>query len=130
MSACSFIKRTGERCRAQATTGSEWCWAHAPELAEERDRARSRGGRTAGRGRPKGGKELAGIKHQLQDLADGVLEGRVDRADGAVVAQLLNTLLRAVETERRVKELEEVAVRLDELESYATSQKRGGRWTG
>ena len=54
-------------------------------------------------------------------LGEDVLEGRKDARDGAVVSQVLNTfIIRAVEVERCVKELEEVEECLYELKHRAT----------
>lgn len=72
-------------------------------------------------------RELGGIKRQLQELADGVLAGEVERAAAAVCGQLLNVKLRAVEVERKVKETEELEERIEQLEQSQGNQK-GGRW--
>jgi hypothetical protein len=128
MAGCGYVKPSGERCGAPAMTDSLLCYMHNPDVAEERQRNLSKAGRTGGRGRPKSGGQLSAIKAQLQELTDGVLAGDVDRADGAVCAQLLNTLLRAVELERRIKETAELEARLDELE--LSTSLRGSGWAG
>jgi hypothetical protein len=46
---CTAIKATGERCKAGAISGSEWCWNHDPAHAEKRRRHGSKGGRRGGR---------------------------------------------------------------------------------
>jgi hypothetical protein len=111
MPSCRGTKRDGTPCTLSANDVNGYCWAHSPEHAEQRRRAASK----AGKSRPS--RELLSIKRQLQDLADGVLDGRVDRADAAVSGQLLNTLIRCLETERRWRELGEVEARLEALES-------------
>jgi len=73
-------------------------------------------------------KELSGVKAQLQDLADNVLAGKVARADAAVVGQLLNIKLRAIEVERKVKEAEEFEERIAALERR--HQANGGNRRG
>jgi len=60
-------------------------------------------------------REMLGIKHKLLDLADAVLEGRQDRANAIVAGQLYHGALRALETERRWHETQEIEGRLDEL---------------
>ena len=104
-------------------SGVQWCYNHDPSRSEERKRAASR----AGKSRPN--RELLSVKRQLQDLTDGVLDGRVDRADGAVAGQLLNVLLRAIEAERKAKEADEFSARLETLESQTpqTTSALGGR---
>jgi hypothetical protein len=72
--------------------------------------------------------EIAGVKKQLQTLADGVLDGSVDRADGSVVAQILGVLIKAMNTELAIKEQLEVVGRLEELE--AELQRRDGKRYG
>jgi len=67
--------------------------------------------------------ELAGIKRQLQDLADSVLDGSVERADASVVSQILNVLLRAISTELQVKEQLELQQRLEQMEAELAERK-------
>lgn len=67
------------------------------------------------------------LKKQLEDLAADVLGGSVNRGNAAVVNQILNTRLRAVELERKVKETEELEERISRLEKT----REGGRsWAG
>ncbi len=67
------------------------------------------------------------IKANIRGVIAGVLNGRVDKGVGAVIFTGFNTLLRAVETERRARELEEVADRLATLENEL---ERGARRFG
>lgn len=106
--------------------GAEWCWSHDPARADERRRNASRGGRSGGRGR--GGGEIAEIKAHLRDLTAEVLAGAMPTARYAVANQLINTRLRAVELERRVKETEELEARIEALEAVAGDERGGRRW--
>ena len=106
---CAAITRAGERCKLEATSGS-YCWSHAPENAEERKRRARRGGKAL---RGVGG-ELEEIKREVKDLIADVLEGKVERAEGAVALQGYNTLLRAVEVGRR-DDLEDLSREVEEL---------------
>ena len=127
MALCSGIKADGGRCRAQAMRNSEWCIGHDPDQAEARRRRASKGGRRGGRGRPQA--ELAQVKSILHGLADSVLKGTTDRQDAAVVGQLLNTLIRAVSVEVKLKEQLELVERLERLEEGLEQNKEGGsRW--
>ncbi len=119
MARCAGIKRDGGRCAA--IVDGSFCYQHDPARAEERRRAASRAGKS------KPSRELASVKRQLQELADGVLDGGVDRAAAAVVGQLLNVLLRAVELGRKIKETEELEDRIEQLER-AQEQRGGKRW--
>jgi hypothetical protein len=126
MALCSGIKADGGRCKAQAMHGSEWCIGHHPDKAQARRLRASKGGQRGGRGRPQ--VEVNAVKTQLQDLVAGVLAGRVERADAAVVGQLLNTFIRAVGVELKVREQLEVVERLEVLEaSLEERRERRGR---
>jgi hypothetical protein len=58
-----------------------------------------------------------------------VLVGEVERADASVAGQLLNIKLRALETERRWKELSELEERMVTLEAtLAANKKESNRW--
>jgi hypothetical protein len=116
---CGATKANGERCKGTATGQHGRCWAHAPENAQQRSRTASRGGK----GKPS--REIRDLKGQLQDLVDGVLSGEVERGDAAVASQLLNVKLRALEQERRWREQEELAERIEKLEDLITGQTRG-----
>ncbi len=126
MASCCGIKADGGRCRAQAIHASEWCFNHHPDYEQQRRRRASKGGKRGGRGRPQ--VELADLKARLSALADDVLAGNVDRGNAAVVAQVLNVYLRAIEIERKVREGEEFEERLEALERAAEDRKGGSRW--
>jgi hypothetical protein len=68
--------------------------------------------------------EVPAIKTQLQELADGVLDGSIQRADASVVSQILNVLLRAISTELQVREQLELVERLESLEEGLEQSKR------
>ena len=89
MARCSGITQAGTACKGIPIDGSGYCYVHHPDHAEDRRRHGAKGGKLGGRGRPQ--VEVNGVKTQLQDLVDGVLTGRVERADAAVVSQILNT---------------------------------------
>ena len=125
MAKCSGITQVGTACKGIPIEGSQWCHAHHPDRSDERRRHGSRGGKRGGRGRPQ--VEVNAIKAQLQDLVDGVLDGKIERADAAVVGQLLGTLVRAVGVELKVREQLEVIERLETLEEGLQAQK-GSRY--
>jgi hypothetical protein len=87
----------GKRCQAQAIRSSQYCINHDPTQAGVRQRRNSKGGKTGGRGRPGGPAEVADLKARLKDLAEQVLQGEVDKGRAAVVIQIFNSYLRAVE---------------------------------
>jgi len=61
-------------------------------------------------------------------MVDTVLSGAVPTAPHAVGNQILNTLLRAIELERKIKETDDLANRLEALERAGEDTKGGKRW--
>jgi hypothetical protein len=117
---CTATKRNGEPCTLPSTGSSGLCWAHDPANAERRRRGQSRGGKN------KPSRELAGIKQRLSDLADDVLEEKVDKGVAAVASQVLNVYLRAVSVELKVTEQQELIERLEALEEQLERGARHG----
>jgi copper transport protein len=62
---------------------------------------------------------------QPSGIAAEVLEGTADRGRAAVANQLYNTLIRAIEQERKLRELGELAERLEALEEVLKGRKTG-----
>src|SRR5215203_746971 len=102
MARCAAIKPNGERCRLDAQEKHDMCWAHAPENHEKRRKRASRGGRA------KANRELPELKTLLSDLTDKVLAGNLETGRAAVANQLINTRLRAIEVERKIREAEKI----------------------
>jgi hypothetical protein len=126
MTRCAYIKPGGERCGSIAMKGYQHCYGHRPDLADERKRNASKGGRSGGRGRGSG--ELTEIKALLEDLTDRVLRIELGSGVAAVANQLINTRLRAIEVERRLKETEELEERIEALERLQAKPGGGRRW--
>jgi hypothetical protein len=127
MSFCAAIKPDGVRCKARAMKGSEWCFNHHPDYSHERRRNASKGGKRGGRGRPakSGAQGVQDIRNLLKSLTDDVLSGEVERATAIAANQLLNTALRAIELERKWKELGDIEERLSALE---VARQVGNTW--
>ncbi len=119
MDRCRATKANGEGCKAPATGSHGYCWAHAPENAEKRRRMASK----AAKAKPN--RELRDIKALCEDLTDRVLTGALLPGPAAVANQLINTRLRAIEQERKVKESEELEARIEALER---NQRGDTRW--
>ena len=133
MAKCSGITQAGTACKGMPIDGSQWCYVHHPDHAEERRRHGSKGGKRGGRGRRSHTQaELSEVKSILRGLAGSVLKGTTDRQDAAVVGQLLNTVIRAVSVELKAREQAELIERLEALEAIASGAgqaKPGGeRW--
>jgi hypothetical protein len=130
---CSGITRAGGACKGIPIDGSQWCYVHHPDHAEERRRHGSKGGKRGGRGRPQG--ELARLQSRFEELAESVLEGTVERGVGAVAGQLLNGARACLRDAMAAREQEELLARLEALEEGlaanaggAPSGKGGQRW--
>ena len=130
MGACAAIKPNGARCRARAMEGYAYCYNHNPEFADERRLHASKGGKQGGRGRPArpAAEGLQDVKHLLADLTSGVLSGQVRREVAVAANQLLNTSLRALELERKWKEVLDLEARLEAVEGVLKDRK--GRRAG
>jgi hypothetical protein len=120
MARCAAVKANGERCRLDATGQQGYCWAHDPANREKRRVRASRGGRAKARA------ELPQLKALLTDLTERVLAGDLETGRAAVANQLINTRLRAIEVERKIRETEEIEERLRALEEALRRNGRGG----
>ncbi len=118
MAVCRATKANGEPCTLPARGPQGLCWAHDPANSEKRSRVASKAARS------KPSRELAALKAQLQDLTHDVLAGDLETGRAAVANQLINTRLRAIEVERRVKEAEELEERLEAIERVLKGRPR------
>ncbi len=119
-SKCTANKRNGEPCTLPANGPQCLCWAHDPKNAERRRRGASRGGKA------KANRELPSIKALLSDLTEQVLSGELPTGPAAVANQLINTRLRAIEVERKIREAEEIEERLEAIERVLKGRPRTG----
>jgi hypothetical protein len=126
MNRCSSIKANGERCGSVAMRGEQWCYVHNPNLEEARQRNNSKGGRRAGRGRPQ--VEIARICDRIEEIAEGILAGEIDKGPGAVAGQLLNYVLGGLRIGLQAQEQEELIQRLEVLEATLEHQDRRQAW--
>ncbi len=120
MARCVGYKRDGGRCTAIVKPSNEYCYQHDPARSEERRRNASKAGAS------KPNRELADIKRLVGGLVAGVLKGTTDRSDAAVCGQLLNTQIRAVAVELKVREQLELIERLEALEDASEHRGEGG----
>jgi hypothetical protein len=127
LSRCTAIKASGDRCKGRAIGGSEWCWNHDPNHADERRRHGSKGGKRGGRGRPIA--ELGALRDENADIRRRLLEGELLPNVAAVAVQSINTDIRAVGAALKAREQEELTERLEALEE-ALEQRKGERRYG
>ena len=124
---CAFIKHNGERCGTTAMRGYPTCYGHRPDLAQERRRNASRGGRSGGRGRPGAGDEISWIRRMLKEAVADVSTGKMDRSRAAVAIRGLNALRGLLEAEYRIKEAQEFEERIAAVEERLAEQRSKGR---
>jgi hypothetical protein len=115
---CKGTTADGTRCRANAMTGSEYCFFHDPATAEEREAARQAGGRV--------GKttvlspdtpdaplsSMADVVTLLGETINQLRRGEIDPRVANAVGYLSGTLLKALQQddiEQRLADLEAVA---------------------
>lgn len=122
MARCGGTKRDGSRCTTIVKPPQTYCYQHDPDRSGERRRNASKAART----KPNG--EIRQIKGDLKNLIAGVLSGATGKGEAAVVGQLTNALLRAVEVERKIREQDELEERIEQLERQ--TQNEGGRKWG
>ena len=121
---CAGITRAGGACKGIPIDGSQWCYVHHPERADERRRHGSRGGKRGGRGRPVA--ELAALRDENADIRRRLLEGELLPGVAAVAVQSINTDIRAVGAALKAREQEELVERLEALEEQLERDARRG----
>jgi hypothetical protein len=127
MAKCSGITQAGTACKGTPIDGSQWCYVHHPDRAEERRRHGAKGGRRGGRGRPVA--ELGALREENADIRRRLLEGELLPNVAAVAVQSINTDIRAVGAAMKAREQEELADRLQALEE-ALGHEGGSRSWG
>jgi hypothetical protein len=127
MTQCSGITQAGTACKGTPIDGSQWCYVHHPDHAEERRRHGSKGGKRGGRGRPIA--ELGALRDENAEIRRRLLEGELLPNVAAVAVQSINTDIRAVGAAMKAREQEELVERLTALEE-GLEQNRGAssRW--
>jgi hypothetical protein len=110
MPRCAATKLDGSPCERIVGASQSYCYAHDPANADKRKRDAAK----AGRSTPNG--ELKELKGLLKRLTQQVLSGELQTSSVAVANQLINTRLRALELERKWKEIAEFEARLEAVE--------------
>ena len=110
--ACTATTQYGRPCHNPTQPGSTVCWSHDPGNAARRIRNARAGGRAA---HSPTSLEIGELKELIREVKDG----KVAPGVAAVITQLSNTIIRAIEQDRKVRELDEIEERLAELERRA-----------
>ncbi len=114
---CPATKRNGDRCSGSVPEDKYHCWFHDPANSDKRRRAASRGGKG---NRSKVSKDLHNL---LEDLTEQVVSGALEPYRASVAGGLVGVRLRVLEYERKLREVEEIDTRLEELEAALEKQK-------
>jgi len=103
-------------CKAHPLRDADYCYQHAPERAQERREARSRGGKT--RSAPKVLKDanfklitIGDVKKLLGEIANASLRGDIDISRARTVgylASLIITCIKDHDLEKRMEKIEEI----------------------
>jgi hypothetical protein len=117
--ACVATTQYGRPCQNPAQPSKTVCWSHDPENASQRVRNARAGGRAA---HSPTSLEIGELKGELKALIREVKDGKVAPGVAAVITQLANTIIRAIEQDRRVRETEEIEERLAALEARTDSE--------
>lgn len=118
---CSATTQYGRGCQKPPQPGKEVCWSHDPANNEARKRLARSGGVAS---HSPAAFEIQELKDELRGLATDVKEGKLAPTHGTVLNQLLNTILRAIAEERKVREIEELAERIEALERGRSGTSR------
>jgi transcriptional regulator with GAF, ATPase, and Fis domain len=114
---CEKIKSNGERCRAMAMAGSQYCFFHDPSVIEARKAAQRQGGQENGQEVLSAdvadvplhsGKDVAGF---LAETINQVRKGQVSPKIASTVGYLSSLLMKALDTtdlEERLAKVEQV----------------------
>ena len=121
MVGCGGTTRDGRQCTATVEPPNAYCWWHDPANAAERKRAAAKGGKS------KPNREVRAYKQEVKSLIAAVENGGQDRADAAVMLQGYRLLKDFVELERKVRELDDLEARIEQLEQ-ANGDGEEKRW--
>jgi len=125
MPRCAGFKPDNSQCERIVDERSTYCYSHDPTRKEQRQRAASKAGKAKGPGG-----ELVMYKGNIKTILDDLLKGSVDKGVASVAFQGFGLLIRSVEVERKIRETEELEVRLAELEEALERQKSDERSYG
>jgi hypothetical protein len=109
MNRCAGTKRDGTPCTATVEPPQIYCWWHAPEHAEQRRRAASKGGKS------KANREVASLKAELKDLIAKVEKGTLEPTRGNTMLRGYSVLLDLIKLERGIFVEDDLAARIEEL---------------
>lgn len=116
---CKQIKQDGKQCEAEATSGSDFCYWHNPENADNRIEASRSGGKNnlikIAEPLPEiQVNEASDVVGLLQDTINRVRAGKLDIRVANCIGVLSGQLIKAIEmanTNQRISVIEKVVLR-------------------
>jgi hypothetical protein len=115
MPRCIGKKADGSACERIVKASQRYCFAHDPSTAAQRKNNAAKAARAKAKARSGTLGEIDKTKGLVQGLIVRLLDGRVSRGEATAAFQGLNTLLRAIELERSVREVEVLEAEIKEL---------------
>ncbi len=127
---CSYMKQDGSQCWANAMSGSEYCWFHAPEVDYDRRSASQRGGQVKRTGlyaelAPIPLKKIDDIPGFLMDTIQQLRGGFISGKIAVTLGYLCSKLMRSFETAElnaSIKRIEKKLIKLQSDVRYKKSQ--------
>ncbi|NMB47926.1 hypothetical protein GYA13_00570 [Candidatus Kuenenbacteria bacterium] len=121
---CKFIKLNGKQCEAWPMDKSDYCFAHNPDIKEERQLALSKGGsqklKRLAEPLPKiEVRDIASVKNLLEDSINRVRTGEIDVRIANTLGFLANHFLSALRLEKDW----ELESRLEKIERLVLEKK-------
>jgi hypothetical protein len=109
---CAGVRKDGQPCQGPVLDGGDWCFAHDPKRAAERQAARQRGGHNRGavvRLRGLVPPRLVPVFERLEQALAAVHDGTLKPGQGiamATIARAMCQVLTVGEMEERLRALE------------------------
>lgn len=105
---CKATTKAGEPCPWNALKNSDYCFSHDPDKKEERQQARVAGGKARcaaiSISREEAENEITTVRdviYALSECVQAIRAGKMTWSQGQSVSSLLNTLLKAIELDKK-----------------------------
>jgi hypothetical protein len=113
---CPGVTRAGRLCGRPVTEGADFCHYHDPARAEQRRQIASK----AGKSKPLS--ESARLRRGLFALIEEVKAAEVDPKVANTIAVLANSIIGTLRLDSKLRELENIEIRLRDLEHAARQE--------
>lgn len=118
---CAGVRRDGSPCTTAVLGSHKYCYHHDPELEEQR-RERAINAAKA-KGKPP---RIVQVQDEIRDTINQVKRGELQTNKAQVMFTGFGVLVRAIEQERKQREIEELAEVVEELQEQLTQRNREG----